>query len=85
VVNADAAESDLRTELPTTMGRAFRARVAGRAVAVDTMSTEWRRQVLEQAAGQSLVWPLLLIALLAVLAESWVSRVSRNRFTDDSV
>ncbi len=82
VVNADAAESDLRAEPVATTGSAFRARVSGRAVAVDTTASAWRRHVLDQAAGQSLVWPLLLIALLAVLAEAWVSRVTRNRLSD---
>lgn len=84
VVNPDAMESDLRAESDSQTGRAFRARVAGGRVAVDTTPAQWRRAVLDQAAGQSLVWPLLLVALAAVLAEAWVARVTRHRLSDDT-
>ncbi|MCC6242720.1 MAG: BatA domain-containing protein [Gemmatimonadaceae bacterium] len=76
VVNAEASESDLRGE--STRGAAFRARVSGRAVSVDTVADVWRRHVLAQAAGRSLLSPLLVVALLALLLEAWFSRTPRT-------
>ncbi|MEQ1690227.1 MAG: BatA and WFA domain-containing protein [Gemmatimonas sp.] len=74
VVNPEAQESDVRTESSAAIGRAFRTRVSGRFVGVDTVSAEWRSHALDQAAGRSLLIPLVAIALLALLLEAWFSR-----------
>ncbi len=74
VVNPEASESDVRSEARGTVGRAFRARVSGRFVGVDTVAAQWRAHTLDQAAGRSLLAPLLAIALLALLLEAWFSR-----------
>ena len=76
VVNAEASESDLRGE--ATAGAAFRTRVSGRTVGIDTVADVWRRHVLAQAAGRSLLSPLLVVALLALLFEAWFSRTPRS-------
>ncbi len=73
VVNAEAIESDLRSA-PNGVGAAFRTRIAGREIGVDTVSSDWQRHTLDQAAGRSLLTPLLIVALLALLAEAWFSR-----------
>jgi len=73
VVNPEAVESDLRPA-SAGAGAAFRARVAGREIGIDTIAADWQRHTLDQAAGRSLMTPLLLVALLALLAEAWFSR-----------
>jgi len=73
VVNPEAVESDLRAEA-VGAGATFRSRVAGRSVVVDTVAATWRRGTLDQAAGRSLLTPLLALAFLALLAEAWFSR-----------
>ncbi|MBL0172978.1 MAG: BatA domain-containing protein [Gemmatimonadaceae bacterium] len=74
VVNAEAMESDLRAEPVTDIGQAFRRRVSGRFAGVDTVVGSWRTRALNQAAGRSLLTPLVGIALLALLLEAWFSR-----------
>lgn len=74
VVNAEAQESDLRADAPGTTGAAFRSRVSGAAVAVDSVPADWRRDALDQAAGRSLLAPLVALALVALLLEAWFSR-----------
>ncbi len=73
VVNPEAVESDLRAEA-VGPGATFRSRVAGRSIVVDTVAETWRRGTLDQAAGRSLLTPLLALAFLALLAEAWFSR-----------
>ncbi len=74
VVNPEPSESDVRAEERGMVGRAFRTRVSGRFVGVDTAADQWRSHTLDQAAGRSLLAPLLAIALLALLLEAWFSR-----------
>ncbi len=74
VVNPEAQESDVRMEPPDSAGAAFRKRVIGRRVAVDTTADEWRRHALDQAAGRGLLVPLVALALLALLLEALLSR-----------
>ena len=74
VVNPEASESDVRSDARGEVGRAFRARLVGRYVGVDTLPDEWRAHALDQAAGRSLLTPLLAIALFALLLEAWFSR-----------
>ncbi len=73
VVNPEPLESDLRADT-AGVGASFRARIAGDEVATDTSAAEWRRHTLDQAAGRSLLTPLLLLALAALIAEAWFSR-----------
>ena len=74
VVNPEALESDVRGETADSAGAAFRARVSGRRVAVDTSAESWRRRSLDQAAGRALLTPLLALALAALLLEAWFAR-----------
>lgn len=76
VVNPEAEESD-----GEGMGSAEGAGTAGvlaslvRGADVMTIASApaWRRAVYDRAAGQALLLPLLLLALGALLAESWLS------------
>jgi hypothetical protein len=72
VVNAEPEESDLT---PSTE-KALRARLNGTAVSNSANAAAWRKTVLDQAAGRSLAWPLIALALLALVLESWLSRLS---------
>lgn len=72
VVNAEREESDLR--LATE--RSLLARISGDNVSTATSASTWRSSILDQTAGRSLAWPLILLALLALIAESWLSRMS---------
>ena len=74
VVNPEAVESDVRGESVGAIGSAFQSRVVGRSVAVDTSASEWRRRTLAQASGRSLLFPLLIVALVALAAEAWFAR-----------
>lgn len=74
VVNAEAQESDLRADASGMNGAAFRSRVSGASVAVDSVPADWRRDALDQAAGRSLLPPLVALALVALLLEAWFSR-----------
>lgn len=74
VVNPEAQESDARVEAAGVVGTAFRARVGGRRIAVDTSADAWRRSTLDQAAGRALLTPLVALALAALLLEAWFSR-----------
>jgi len=74
VVNPEAVESDTRGESAGVIGTAFRSRVVGRSVAVDTSASEWRRGTLAQSSGRSLLFPLLIVALMALVLEAWFAR-----------
>ncbi len=74
VVNPEALESDMRGDAVGTLGSSFQSRVVGRSVAVDTSASEWRRRTLAQASGRSLLFPLLIIALVALVLEAWFAR-----------
>ena len=73
VVNPEPQESDMRRDV-ADFSTAFRARVKGKTVLVDSTSSTWRRGVLDHAAGRSLLLPLLALALVALLLEAWFSR-----------
>ena len=73
VVNPEAQESDMRRDV-TAFAAAFRARVKGNSVLVDSLTTDWRRSVLDHASGRSLLLPLIALALIALLLEAWFSR-----------
>jgi len=72
VVNAEREESDLTL----ATDRSLLARINGDEVSTATTATAWRSSILDQTAGRSLAWPLILLALLALIAESWLSRMS---------
>ena len=72
VVNAEREESDLTL----ATDRSLLARISGDKVSTATMATVWRNSILDQTAGRSMAWPLILLALLALIAESWLSRMS---------
>lgn len=74
VANPEPQESDMRPATAAEYGTAFRARIDGRSIAIDTLSDVWRRHALDQAAGRSLLLPLVALALLALLLEAWFSR-----------
>lgn len=72
VVNAEREESDLTL----ATDQALLARVTGDDVSTAPSAAKWRETILSQTAGRSLAWPLILLALLCLIAESWLSRVS---------
>ncbi|MEO7363764.1 MAG: hypothetical protein ABI120_25760, partial [Gemmatimonadaceae bacterium] len=72
VVNAEKEESDLTL----ATDRSLLTRINGDRVSTATSATIWRSSILDQTAGRSLAWPLILLALLALIAESWLSRMS---------
>ncbi|MGV3708447.1 MAG: BatA domain-containing protein [Gemmatimonas sp.] len=72
VVNAEREESDLTT----ADDRALLARISGDKITAATDANAWRESVLDQTAGSSLMWPLILLALLALIGEAWLSRMS---------
>lgn len=74
VVNPESQESDMRTESANALGGYFLARVRGRAVAVDSVADDWRKHTLDQAAGRSLLVPLVALALIALCLEAWFAR-----------
>ncbi len=72
VVNAEREESDLTLASDASL----LARITGDKVSTATNATTWRSSILDQTAGRSLAWPLILLALLALILESWLSRMS---------
>jgi hypothetical protein len=72
VINPEAEESDLTAE--SDQGRAMLARITGRSVTAETNGGEWRKKVLANAVGRSLLPPMLIAALLALLLETWFAR-----------
>ncbi len=83
VVNPEPQESDGRAEARGDVGGAFRTRVRGRFIGVDSLASQWRGHTLNQAAGRSLLTPLLAIALLALFLEAWYSRGAPAARPDD--
>lgn len=75
VVNAEASESDM-AGLGEGAARAdalLASLVKGRDISVSATPAAWQRAVYDRAAGQALLLPLVALALLALLAEAWVS------------
>lgn len=69
VVNGEASESVLDAD-----SSSLRLLVSGKDIHSLSDGSEWRSEVFARASGGSLVVPLLLLALVALLAETWVSR-----------
>lgn len=80
VVNAEPGESDL-AQSPE---KALLARMSGSNIASAPTVDTWKTAVLDQASGRSFAWPLILLALLALIAESWLSRLSANAVHADT-
>lgn len=80
VVNAEPEESDL-AQIPEN---ALLARISGSAVASSASAQAWRERVMNQAAGRALAWPLIALALLALILESWISRMSATAVQGES-
>lgn len=72
VVNAERDESNLAA----ATDKDLLARISGDEVSAAPNASEWRSEILDQTAGRSLAWPLIAIALLALVIESWLSRMS---------
>ena len=72
VVNPEPEESDVG-QGPGD-GAAMMSHLTGRVVKLERDGAAWRRTVLAQAVGRSLVPPLVAIALVALLLEAWFSR-----------
>jgi hypothetical protein len=74
VVNPEPEESAFEP-MPAGGADALLARMLrGQDVASATTVAEWQRAVFSRAAGQALLLPLVALALLALMAEAWVSR-----------
>ena len=79
VVNPEAEESDVvQGTQDANAGTHFLSRVTGRSVSEVHEASEWRKVVLEHASGRSLLNALLLLGLLAIVLEAWVSRSSAS-------
>lgn len=70
VVNAEAEESDVGE----VDGAMFMSRFEGDAVSAHASGDAWRRAVLSQAEGRSLLVPLVVLALLLLALEAWFAR-----------
>ena len=75
VVNGESSESELGTAAADSASAAatLAGLVAGRDVVTSNDGSAWRQAVFSRAAGQALMLPLLVLALAALLAESYVS------------
>ncbi|MEP6766598.1 MAG: BatA and WFA domain-containing protein [Gemmatimonadaceae bacterium] len=80
VVNAEPEESDLTQ----SSDKALLGRIAGNGVSAVSDGKAWRTQVLDQASGRSIVWPLIALALLALILESWIARLSATAVRSSS-
>lgn len=76
VVNAEPEESEIAPPIAASPGGAspMLARVSGRTVIQSRDGAGWRKTVLDQAIGRSLLPTMLAIALAALLLEAWFSR-----------
>ena len=70
VVNPEREESRLEAGTGAALGAAWR----GARVETPATGEAWARRVLAQGAGYPLVLPLLLVALVALLADGWAGR-----------
>lgn len=75
VVNGESSESELGTAAADSASAAatLAGLVAGRDVVTSNDGSAWRQAVFSRAAGQALMLPLLVLALAALLVESYVS------------
>ncbi|MES2524252.1 MAG: BatA domain-containing protein [Gemmatimonadota bacterium] len=72
VINPEPSESDLSSSEAADGG--MMARVTGRSITTETDAARWRTRILDNAIGRTLIPPLLVLALLALLLEAWFSR-----------
>lgn len=72
VVNAERDESNLAI----ATDKELLARISGDEVSAAPSAAQWRSAILDQTAGRSLAWALIAIALVALVIESWLSRMS---------
>lgn len=72
VVNAERDESNLAL----ATDKELLARISGDEVSAAPNAEQWRSAILDQTAGRSLAWLLIAIALVALVIESWLSRMS---------
>ncbi|MEO8000129.1 MAG: hypothetical protein ABI852_21945, partial [Gemmatimonadaceae bacterium] len=72
VVNAEREESDLTL----ATDQALLARLSGKEISTAPNAAKWRESILSQTAGRSFAWPLIALALIALILESWLSRMS---------
>lgn len=72
VVNAEREESDLTL----ATDQQLLARLTGDEISAAPSAAKWRENVMSQTAGRSIAWPLILVALIALVLESWFSRMS---------
>jgi len=75
VVNSEPEESDVvgMGGESGTVDSAMSTFVRGADVVAMREASAWRTAIFDRAAGQALVLPLIALALLALLAEAWIS------------
>ena len=75
IVNPEPEESDVAGMGETSGGPSavLPSFVRGSDVVAMRSATAWRGAIFDRAAGQALLLPLLLLALIALLAEAWIS------------
>jgi hypothetical protein len=73
VVNAEAEESDVRGMGGESATSMLTPLVTGSLLQTLNAGPAWQSAVFSQAAGQALLLPLIALALLALLAEAWLS------------
>ena len=75
VVNSEPEESDVvgMGGESGTVDSAMATFVRGADVVAMREASAWRTAIFDRAAGQALVLPLIALALLALLAEAWIS------------
>ena len=82
VVNPEPEESDVGQG--AGQGAQFLSHVSGRSVTVKSTPDSWRNSIFQQAAGRSLLPPLVALALLALILEAWFARGARAEAGADS-
>lgn len=75
VVNGEPAESDLAGLGTDTAGAPalLAGLVKGKDVVAIATASAWQKSVFSRAAGQALLLPFLALALVALMAEAWIS------------
>ncbi len=75
VVNGEPSESDLAGLGPDTSGAPalLAGVVKGKDVVAIATASAWQKSVFSRAAGQALLLPFLALALVALMAEAWIS------------
>ena len=75
VINAEPEESALRAEGNAAIsgGELLASLARGTDLRAETTVGAWQRSVYSLAEGQALLLPLVMLALLALIAEAWIS------------